>query len=220
MNLMKWSQGSEEASPAAAITTKTPKQRKARGKGKRVREREKGNAIHWLRWGTNSTLFLPFALCNLFTAEFVFISFFLPCCPFLLVFLPAGCNAMLSPANWMGFRPECIAPATTTTRGGTRTAATMGNIGKWSGRLFVRGTEGEFKTPMRSWLWLTSINSGVSYSELKFIANLWQIRLSLSSRAQKAEQSESKSNWNQARPHQAKTLSRTWKWGWEFKSNR
>lgn len=34
MNLMKWSQGSEEASPAAAITTKTPKQRKAAEKGK------------------------------------------------------------------------------------------------------------------------------------------------------------------------------------------
>lgn len=50
MNLMKWSQGSEEASPAAAITTKTPKQRKAREKGKeRERERGKGNAIHWLR---------------------------------------------------------------------------------------------------------------------------------------------------------------------------
>lgn len=41
MNLMKWSQGSEEASPAAAITTKTPKQRKAGEKGKeRGGERE------------------------------------------------------------------------------------------------------------------------------------------------------------------------------------
>lgn len=217
MNLMKWSQGSEEASPAAAITTKRPKQRMRRGK-----EGEgEGKCYSLAKVRHELVVVFAFRSLQLVYRWVRFYFLFLPCCPFLLVFLPAGCNAMLSPANWMGFRPECIAPATTTTTArGTRTAATMGNIGKWSGRLFVPRAVGEFKTPMRSWLWLTSINSGVSYSELKFIANLWQIRLSLSSRAQKAEQSESKSNWNQARPHQAKTLSRTWKWGWEFKSNR
>lgn len=45
MNLMKWSQCSEEAAAAPAITTKTPKQRKGIKRGKRERERERRKMV-------------------------------------------------------------------------------------------------------------------------------------------------------------------------------